>query len=83
MIEGADRAAQDQFEAAFDEIEFHVGATEVRLTKSDGANWPTVKMAAFLRCLSRWSQRMALDGYEIRAEALAGPGTMVWTAVKK
>ena len=82
-LTGFELAAQDQYEGEFEATIFRPVATEVRLSKSDGARWPRAKMAAFLAVLDRWARRMADDGFEVLPAPEEGPGTMVWKAVKR
>ncbi len=86
-LSGAQLAEQDQFEATF-EAEMLGGhgrpaKVTVRLSKGDAARYTKPQMAAFLAVLSRWARQLADDGYVIRAEPEAGPGTAKWVAYKE
>lgn len=63
-------------------VRFPVDATEVSLSKSDGAYLKPDEMKEFLANLSAWAERMATKGYTIVADPDAGPGTMYWRAVR-
>ena len=64
------------------EQEWPIDGDELRLSKSDAAEWPKEKMTAFLAYLERWADHKGRQGYRVVPDPLAGPGTMRWRAEK-
>ena len=65
---------------AADAPTFEPKALVVTLSKGEAASMTPDSMRSFLADVAAWAERMAMDGYTIRADPDEGPGTMRWRA---